>query len=200
MGERVRRFIPRAARYTLRPGDRTSMRFSLVREHGTGTGGTEETILLNLSETGAAFLVGPGQEPSVGVKIKVEIPIPHGDQMAWYGRVVRVQEYQTSKWTLRKTPSLVQRKILIGLRFEKLPPGHSRALQKGIELSFIRAVQEQKYKTLVYYKTVFFHHVPRMLFYGLLVAAAIGFIYYFSLPDEKYDSKRGTPWGERFKF
>lgn len=197
MGNSIRRFIPRAARYTLRSSDRHQMRFCFVNEARGNR--LEETILLNLSETGAGFLVDPGHEPSIGEQIKVEIPIPNGDQIAWFGRVVRVEEYEVSRWTLKKTPQAVKRKILVGIRFENLPAGHSRNLQKGIELSFLRAAKEQQYKTMLYYKTLLFHHAPKAFLYLLLTIATLGFIYYFSLPDEHYDSKRGAPWGERFK-
>ncbi len=197
MGEKIRRFVPRAARYVLRPGDTAQMRFSLFKHHGSG--GIEETILINLSETGAAFLVDNGHAPALGEKIKVEIPIPHGETIAWFGRVVRVQEYQTSRWSSpKKDPFQPKPKIMVGLVFEELPEGHSRALRRGIEQSFMQAVRDQNYRNLTYYKTWIMHHVPRAAFYILLAAAAFGFIYYFTLPDSKYDAKRGAPWGERF--
>lgn len=174
------------------------MRFSLYRDNEPGN--IHDTLLLNLSETGLAFLVKPGFEPNLGDRIKVEIPIPNGDQMAWFARVVRVQEYQTSRWALRKNPETVQKQILVGLTFEALPVGHSKSLRHGIELSFINAAREQKYRTAMYYKTLMMHHLPKALLYFALLVGAIGFIYYFSQPDGNYDAKRGTPWGERFKF
>jgi hypothetical protein len=197
MAEVVRKFITRAARYVLRPEDRTSLRFSLQQD--TGPGGITQTTMLNLSESGVAFLMDPGHHPKIGEHIKVEIPIPNGEQIAWFGRVVRVQEYQASRWSFRKDP-FERPKVIVGLRFERLPEGHSRALRRGIEQSFLKAMRDQQYRNWQYYKTLFFQVIPRFVFYFLLTAAAAGFIYYFSLPDGKYDAKRGTPWGERFKF
>lgn len=199
MGEKVRRFIARSARYVLRPEDRNSMRFSLLKH--TGQGGIEETIMLNLSESGVAFLVEAGMQPKIGEGVKVEIPIPNGEQIAWFGRVVRVQEYRTSKWSFRRQDDFSEKpKVLVALKFQPMPEGHGRTIRRGLEQSFIRAMRDQKHRNWLYYRALFFQVVPRVLFYFLLTAAAIGFIYYFSLPDSKYDAKRGAPWGERFKF
>ncbi len=172
------------------------MRFSLHTD--LNVGGIVETILLNLSETGLAFLVKPGSEPMLGDRIKVEIPIPSGEQIAWFGRVVRIQEHQPTKWNGRKYAAQVERQILVGLKFEELPTGHSRTLRRGIEASFINAAREQQYRSLAYYKTFALHNFPAWILYFALAAAAVGFIYYFSLPSANYDSKRGAPWGERF--
>jgi hypothetical protein len=45
MSENLRKFVPRAPRYVLRPQDRKVMRFSL--EDSLGQGGVEHTILIN---------------------------------------------------------------------------------------------------------------------------------------------------------
>jgi hypothetical protein len=198
MGEIVRKFITRPARYVLRPEDRSIMRFSLLQQHGEAA--VHETVMLNLSETGVAFLMDPGRHPKVGENIKVEIPIPGGEQIAWFGRVVRVQEYTVSRWAVRKDPFHNKPKVIVGLRFERLPEAHSRALRRGLEQSFIRIMRDQQYRNWLYYRALFFQYVPRLLFYVLLTAAAVGFIYYFTLPDANYDAKRGAQWGDRFKF
>jgi hypothetical protein len=78
----LRKFVPRAPRYILRPNDRKNMRFSL--EDTVGPAGIEETILMNLSQTGVAFLTNGAARIEVGERIKVEIPIPSGEQIAWW--------------------------------------------------------------------------------------------------------------------
>lgn len=198
MGEPVRKFHMRSARYVLRPEDRNTLRYSLFKEHGEAA--THQTVMLNLSETGVAFLMEPGRHPKVGEHIKVEIPIPGGEQIAWFGRVVRVQEYQPSRWVSRRDPFQAQPKVIVGLKFERLPEAHTRAIRRGIEQSFIKAMRDQQYRNFLYYRALFFQYVPRALFYILLTAAAFGFIYYFTLPDANYDAKRGAQWGDRFKF
>src|ERR1700733_8248261 len=92
----ARQFIPRAPRYVLKPQDRNILRYSL--QNTMGKGGVETTLLVNLSETGAAFLVNRGAEPRLGERIKVEIPIPKGEQIAWWGHVVRTSLYEPRGW------------------------------------------------------------------------------------------------------
>jgi hypothetical protein len=91
-------------------------------------------------------------------------------------------------------------RLLVALRFEDLPAPHSRALKKGIETSFIQAAREQKYKTWNYYRALISRHFLQLLTYIVLTALAFGFLWYFSQPAENYDGRRGSPWGQRFKF
>lgn len=198
MGELLRKFIPRAPRYILRPQDRKDMRFSL--QSTVGKGGIEQTIMLNLSESGVAFMVAPGTDMHMGEYVKVEIPIPNGEQIAWWGRVVRIQEYEPSYWSFRKDEFREKPRIIIGLKFEDMPDPHGHAIRKGLEQSFLKAARDQRFSKAIYYKAFFSQYTMRVALCILLTALTIGFIYYFSLPDAKYDAKRGTPWGERFKF
>jgi len=199
MGEALRKFVPRAFRYVLRPQDRNGMRFSL--EHSRGTGGIERTTLLNLSESGVAFLMSPGMEPHVGERIKVEIPIPNGEQIAWWARVVRVQEHQSRSWfASNKANFHEQPQIFVALRFEELPEPHTRALRKGLEQSFMKAMRDQHYRNWLYYRAYVLHNIWRWTLYSVLTAAALGFIYYFAQPSANYDKDRGALWGDRFKF
>lgn len=196
MADRIRKFVPRSFRYVLRPQDKNVMRFSL--EHTSGSAHVEETFLINLSESGVAFLVSPGTEVHLKERLKVEIPVPGGEHIAWWGRVVRIQEYEPRPWFGRDR-FREDKKILVGVRFDDLPEGHTRIIRKGIEASFMKAMREQQYRNWLYYRTFAFRHLPKILGYTALLAAAIGFIWYFSRPSENYDGKRGAPWGERFK-
>lgn len=198
MAERIRKFVTRAPRYVLRPQDRNVMRFSLGGN--AGAAGVEETIILNLSETGVAFLATPHTLFEIGERIKVEIPIPNSEQIAWFGRVVRIEELESNSWFFGNDPFKGEKKLFIALKFESLPEAHSRALRKGIEQSFLQAMRDQQYRTLLYYKVFFFQHVVQFLTYALLTALTIGAIYWLSRPTETYDEKRGSPWGQRFKF
>lgn len=197
MNSVLRKFVARAPRYVLRPADRKSMRFSL--QDTVGPAGIEETLLINLSETGVAFLTARGARVEVGELIKVEVPIPSGEQIAWWGRVVRVQEHHTRQW-FSEDDFAEPARLLVAITFEDLPEAHSRALRKGIEQSFIKAVREQKYKTWNYYRAVLSQNFLRFTAYLVLIALAFGFLYYFSRPADNYDGSRGAPWGQRFKF
>ncbi len=200
MGERLRKFMPRAPRYVLRPQDRSAMRFSL--EHTGHKGEIQKTLLVNLSETGVAFLIERGQEPHLGERIKVEIPIPGEDQIAWWGRVARIQEHEAgSRWMFSTSHNEIEEDmVLVGVRFEALPTPHSRAIRRGIEKSFMQAMRDQHYRTWLYYRALFMQNVFKATALVLFAIAAFAFMYWISLPGENYDSKRGAPWGERFKF
>jgi hypothetical protein len=199
---RLHKFIARSPRYVLRPQDRNSMRFSLENTHGFG--GIESTFLINLSETGVAFLVEPGQQPLMGDRIKVELPVPgtENEQIAWWATVRRIENYEPTSWYIgnRANPFLENPKILVALHFEQLPEGHARLIRRGLKQSFLQAMREQRYHNWAYYRTLWLGTGLRFVLYALLTAAAFGFIYWFSLPDAKYDAKRGTPWGDRYKF
>lgn len=194
----LRRFIPRAPRYVLRPQDRNVMRFSL--EDTIGPAGTEQTLLLNLSETGAAFIATNAARIEVGERIKVEIPIPSGEQIAWWAKVVRVEEYVPRGWFSRRDSFEDSGKVVVALKFEDLPQGHSKSLRKGIEQSFLQAARDQRHRTRMYYKVLLLQHLPKALMMILLTALTFAILYWLQMPDENYDPKRGAPWGERFKF
>src|ERR1035437_2342386 len=198
MGQKIHKFVPRAPRYVLRPTDRNTMRFSL--EHTLGEGGIEQTILINLSESGAAFLVSAGADPRVGERIKVEVPIPGGEQFAWWGKVVRTSVYEPNRWSFKNDRFAGEDKILIALKFDELPESGAKAIRLGLKNSYMQAMRDQQFLTWQYYKNNFLQQFIKYLIYTVLTALVIGFIYRFSRPDANYDAKRGTPWGERFKF
>ena len=195
---RLHKFVSRSYRYTLRTRDRQHMRFSLAGNHGQG--GIEDTVLLNLSETGAGFLVARGTSLNLDEKIKVEIPIPGGETIAWWGRVVRLEEYHGGGWSFGPDDFAESPKTVVGLRFDPLPEGHSRAIRKGIEASFMQAMRDQQYRNWVYYRTVVKMNWMRTVLILGLLAFTIWFLWYFSQPSANYDAVKGSPWGERFKF
>lgn len=195
--ENLRKFVPRAFRYVLRPQDKHVMRFSL--ENTQGAAGIEQTPLINLSETGVAFLVNPDTPIRLGDQIKVEIPVPASEQIAWWGRVVRVQEYEPETWLFAKDPFRDEPKVLIGVRFEGLPEGHSRAIRKGIEQSFMRAMREQQYRNWLYYRTLALQNIGKAVLFAALSVAFLGVMWLVTRPSGNYDADKGAPWGERFK-
>jgi hypothetical protein len=174
------------------------MRFALEKTHGEG--GIEHTILYNLSETGVAFLMDPGAEFKVGELIKVEVPVPQGEQIAWWARVVRIQEYEPRTWFFTGEPFKDQTKILVACRFEDIPESHVRTIRRGIERSFIQAMRDQQFRNMFYYRAWLIQNLTKILLYVFLTALSIGFLYYISRPSDNYDARRGAPWGERFKF
>ena len=198
MSEALRKFLPRAPRYILRPQDRNVMRFSLEDTHGPA--GIEQTLLINLSESGLAFLTSRSVRVEVGERIKVEIPIPGGEQIAWWARVVRVQEYEPRIWFSSRDQFASNPRLMVALHFEQLPEAHSRTLRKGIERSFLKAVRDQRYRTWMYYKVFAIQNALQIFAYIALTISAFALLYWLSQPDESYDGRKGAPWGQRFKF
>lgn len=197
--QRLRKFIQRAPRYVLRPQDNQVMRFSL--ESMKGSGESDETMLHNLSETGVAFIVKPETQIKVGDIIKVEIPVPSEGQIAWWAKVVRTESFEPNQWMFSsKNPFKEIEKVLVACRFEDMPDEHTLTIRRGIERSFIKAMQDQQYLNWHYYRALIFQNYSKWIFYAALTAASIWFLYYISQPNENYDSSRGAPWGQRFKF
>jgi len=195
--ENIRKFQPRAFRYVLRPQDKHVMRFSL--QESQGPQGIEQTPLINLSETGVAFLVNPDTDIKLGDAIKVEIPVPESEQIAWWGRVVRVQEYEPQSWIFARDPFRDEPKVIVGVRFEDMPDGHTRAIRKGIEQSFMRAMREQQYRNWLYYRTLALQNIGKAVLAVALTIAFIGVMWLVTRPFGNYDPEKGSPWGERFK-
>lgn len=168
--------------------------------HMRGQAFIEHTTLVNLSETGLAFLTDRGSELKVGDIIKVEIPVPESDQIAWFARVVRIEEYESRRWFFSRENVVHPVQLLVALRFEELPEGHTKNIRKGIEKSFLKALQDQQVRRMVYYKALVLQNILPIIFYFFLTISAIGLVYWLSRPSSNYDKDRGAPWGERFKF
>ncbi len=198
MAESIRKYVARAPRYVLRPQDRNIMRFSLEAE--SDGNGIEQTTLLNLSESGLAFLVESGHEPGLGDHIKVEIPIPGGEQIAWWAVVTRIETYVMRGWFYSKDLFEDEGKVLVGLRFDPLPEPHTRAMRKGLRSSFIQAMRDQQIRNSEYYRSVLASHAFKIFWYALATIIAFGIMYRLAQPGGNYDAKRGSQWGERFKF
>src|SRR5580693_6706645 len=116
MNQTLRRFINRAPRYVLRPNDRHIVRYMPDQ---TGPTGINKTTLLNISETGLAITVDAHAAPTVGERMKVELPVPGGEQIAWWAIVVRT-ELVTPNWWSSEADAAEER-ILVALKFEELP-------------------------------------------------------------------------------
>ena len=196
MASPVRKYHNRAFRYVLRPQDNADMRFGLRNDAGAGA--IEQTTLLDLSETGASFLLGPMTDLVVNERIKVEIPIPGGEQIAWWGRVVRLERQRNRAWPFADDFD-EEARVRVAVKFDNLPEGHSRAIRQGLERAFMRAMRDQQYRNWLYYRTMVMRHALKAIAILSLIAFTAGFLYYFTLPSANYDPEKGAPWGERFK-
>jgi len=197
MAVRLHKFEPRAVRYVLRPADRKIMRF--VSDERSDETNIESTILLNMSETGIAFLVSPDTQLRVRERVKVEIPVPGGEQLAWWGRVVRMEEYAPRSWSFGRDPFKEQSQMLVAVRFDDLPFEHASTIRQGIEAAFLKVIREQSENPIQYYKAVANHNWVKVSIYMILTLMALAVLYVISLPGGNYHPEKGSPWGERFK-
>ena len=192
----LRRFVPRATRYVLRPQDKHILRFSSHKDEGASA--IQETTLVNLSRTGLAFLVEREFAPLLGDLIKVEFNVPGNEQkVAWWARVVRTEEYTQNIWWMKEDPKF-RDLITIGIHFQELPEGHQSQIQTGIDQRLEQLVREyrklQGQRLWAWWKWRGFR-IAAFLFAAL---AVLWGLYLLSLPSENYDAHRGSPWGERF--
>lgn len=192
MGQRLRKFVARAPRYVLRTGDSQFLRFAPE----DGPDHVYTTRFVNVSETGIAFLVDRDLAPHLGDVIKLEFTVPGNGQIAWFARVVRMEEFESGGWKPRHRRS---DEILVGVHFLDLPEGHRRDIRKGLEDQFLKALKQHRRDNVKSFMQFVMGHYGKWLFYAICALATFGLLYYLAQPSANYDSERGAPWGERFK-
>ena len=194
MADEARKFIHRAPRYVLRTEDNQFLRFAPESE----TEKVYTTTFLNLSATGVAFVTHSDLAPSIGDNIKLEIPVPGADQMAWWGRVVRTEIYRPKKTWTTKDDFEIEDEVLVAVQFESLPEGHQKQIVEGLH---------QKANELARQNRIQFNKELMEFLYenywkvGLFVVCALltaSILFFFSRPTDNYDAERGSPWGRRF--
>ncbi len=191
----VRRFVSRAPRYILKPTDNHVMRYA----SDLGPQGVFKTKLVNLSETGAAFVVDRSMAPQIGEVIKLEIPIPGLDQIAWFAEVVRMESYSSNSWWSDPDPFSDEEKMIVAVHFHELPKGHQTAIRKGLQEQFLRELQERRIRQQLYIHNWIKDNTFKFVGYFILSLASFGLLYYLSRPSDNYDASRDAPWGERYK-
>lgn len=192
MTQRLRKFIARAPRYVLRADDLQFLRFA-PEENADNI---YSTRFINVSETGLAFLVERDLVPNLGDVIKIEFPVPNSDTIAWFARVIRMEEYERGGWRPRHRRS---DEILVGVRFLDLPEGHRKHIRKGLEEKFLEALKQNRKESLKSFLSYIFNTYSKLIFYAVCALATFALLYYLAQPSDNYDAKRGAPWGERFK-
>lgn len=126
---------PRAPRYTLELGDNQIVRFAHMPKGSKAM----HTRILNLSESGMAFLVPFLSAPQLDERIKVEFTAPNSESIACFAKVVRVQVHRTFYKT-----SEPQTFKLIAIEFQSLHPKQREMLAQGISKQFKKQFQQYK--------------------------------------------------------
>jgi hypothetical protein len=194
MSATLRKFIPRAPRYTLRPNDNRLMRFAHQEEKGIA----HTTQFLDISMTGLAFVIDREEAPFIFEHIKIEVPLDGEETIAWWAKVIRVEEYAPHKWYMPKDAfGDDQTKCLVAVTFENLPEGHVARIKRTLEVKFLEVSKENRAEHLRNLAALWAHHSWQLVFYFGLIVATFAVLWFLAQPDENYGAK-GAPWGERF--
>lgn len=195
MGQAIRKFVARAPRYVLRPHDNQMLRFSSNSDQNR----SYSTKLMNVSETGLAFLIDRGSSPHIGEFIKVEFPIPGGEQIAWFAKVQRLEEFTHHPWWSSKLNLEHRGDIIVGVHFHEMPEGHRAAIREHLEARFREESRERKGAIVRWAYDLLQTYGWTAMMYVLATLFAAALMYFITQPSANYDANRGAPWGQRFK-
>lgn len=97
------------------------------------------TRILNLSESGMAFLAPYLTAPEQGEKIKVEFTAPSTDPIACFANVTRVELHKT--YHLSREPQTFK---LVAVEFDGMHPTQRNRLSKGLRAQMQKKLSQYK--------------------------------------------------------
>lgn len=195
MNQVLRKFIPRAPRYVLRPSDAQVLSFSKERERGT----KHETRIINVSATGIAFLVSREEAPRIGDHIKIEFPVPGGNNVAWWARVARIESYSDERWWDKNDSFDSPKQVVVGVQYIDLPDGHKRDIQKGLEIRYKELKQQYFKERLSEAKEFAVGNFWNFILFGLCIVAGVMAIMLFTHYEPIFDRKNGSAYFKLFE-
>lgn len=190
----ARKFVVREPRYTLQSTDNRYIRFAREDEHGR----THTTIFIDISATGLAFVIDRDQAPHLSDLIKVEVPLKDGQSVAWWARVVRVEEYTVKKWYVKRENFVAENPVLVAVQFQNLPAGHTVAIRQALDHKFKEVFKTHRRQKFFRYLSFLQEYAWRLVMCAILTAATVFFMWYIAQPTPTYNPKNGSPWGQRF--
>lgn len=191
MGQALRKFVPRSPRYVLRPQDDQLLRFALKDDQSDPRG----TRFLNISLTGLGFAIDRKMAPPIGETLKIEFPIPGGQKIAWFGRVVRLEEPTSSTWW---DPEFDRDDVIVGIEFQDLPTAHRSQIQRALGKKFLELQRERRQRLLQSLLIFTSRNFWRIVGLILCAVGTAAILYFMSRPGPDYDAQRGAPWGRRY--
>lgn len=195
MAELATVYVARAPRYILSPEDNRLMFFA----HKDTRGEKQESLFLNISATGLAFATERDLAPNLGEMIKLEFSAPGEGRVAWWGRVVRVEEYEKhSFWSLGSS-NVSDDMVYVAVKFQNMPEAHVHKIKSSVKKKFkeIRRAQKANFwNNLMYYVAA---HQVQIFMYVLCIIFSVFILFALAQPSGTYDKDRGSPWGLRFK-
>jgi hypothetical protein len=118
---------PRAPRYVIEVGDHQVVRFAQLPKGSK----TMHTRIINLSESGMAFLVPYHTSPEPEEHIKVEFSPPNAQPIACFAKVVRVELHKT--YSEDQRPQTFK---LVAVEFVQMHPLQRQLLAQGLTEKF----------------------------------------------------------------
>lgn len=125
--EKVQKYQPRAPRYVLSFKDNTVLRFAAYSQGSKKV----HTRIVNLSESGMAFLLPMLDNPKMDEVIKVQFEAPHGSSIACFAKVVRIDTHRV--WDNHQSPKTFK---LIAVHFINLPVQQQELIRSGLSKEF----------------------------------------------------------------
>ncbi len=187
--------MPRAPRYILRPYDSQILNFSKQKESGT----KHTTEIVNISTTGIAFVVDRMNSPRIGDHIKIEFPIPAGEQVAWWARVVRMESYSDQRWWDDSDSFDSPQDVIVAVTYINLPEGHRKQIQAGLEERY----QQLKKQYYAAYFRGFGEFLVRnfwnFVLFGLCIFASVMALMLFTKYEPLFDRKNGSVYYKMFE-
>ncbi len=198
MGSSAKKIINRSPRYTLSDSDETLLYFAREVDNERIT----PSELIDISATGVGMILPLDEAPKAGETLKVEFTIPNHRKVAWWARVVRVQELEVKKWWMKSEESddLIPKDAFVALHFKDLPEGHRAAIFEGLTEKFQelqKAKREKKREEILRFLN---EHKWKLISFIVFAFLSVMILYFLSQPSSTYDPKRGSPWGQRFDF
>lgn len=137
---KVEDLYPRAPRYVIEVGDNPIVRFA----HMPKGSKSMHTRIVDLSETGMAFLTPFLHAPKVEEEIKIEFHPPNTAPIACYAKVVRVQTHRT--YNPKREPQIFK---LVAVEYKELHPKQRKMLAEGLYLQILKKQQDFSRKQLL---------------------------------------------------
>lgn len=124
---KLEELYPRAPRYTIQVSDNHIVRFA----HQPRGSKAMHTRIIDLSESGMAFIVPVLSAPKLDENIKIEFNAPNCDPVACFAKVVRVQKHQSYN-------SVGQAQVfrLIAVEFQNLHNKQREQIAQGLTQEF----------------------------------------------------------------
>jgi len=179
MDAKLRQFVTRAPRLELSHLDSKDMYFALDSERGQ----KHKTRIVNLSSTGLAFVAESPQAPSIGEKVKVEFSVPKEGKVAWFARVVRIEEYYDSRWWDPHDSFESPPEVLVAVTFEDMPEKHRASIQTGLDRRFDEIRSERWRAASRGIVAAFFHNFWNIVLFVLCISATYMMLKWYSMHE-----------------